>query len=315
MSDEKTWNEYDERGTPWFYRSCLWLYNMFGWYGTRWLIYPIVTFFFLTSVSRYRNLQKYFKRLISTEQDREILGHEPGWWDSYQLYLEFGKGIFNRVSLWLGHDDYYDIEFPNRSMLMDYIDNNQGVILLSSHVGHFDVMRYFALSKGVVVNVVAYWNNTEALNQLLESIDPSSQVNLITIDPGDPQGMVELRERIDNGEFVALLGDRVTLGPKDRYQDVPFLGERAPFPEGPFLLAHFLECPILLTHCVRIEAQTYKLMMEEFSEGVELPRSNRQAHLKDHMGRYASELEDLCRQYPYQWFNFHDFWSHPDEQK
>jgi predicted LPLAT superfamily acyltransferase len=315
VSESRTWDNYKERGSEWFFRGCLWIYRLLGWTVSRWLVYPVVAFFFLTSSERYQHSRTYFKRLASTEKGRETLGHEPGWRDSYRQYLEFGKGMFNRVSLWLGHEDRYEVEFPDREMFLDYVNNDRGAVLLSFHVGHFDVMRYFALSKGVVVNVVAYWNNTEALNQLLESVDESSQVNLITIDPGDPRGIIELKERVNEGEFVAILGDRVTLGPKDRYQEVPFLGKKAPFPEGPFLTAYLLECPILLTSCVRVGERAYQVNMERFSETVDLPRSDREEQLEAYIRQYARALEDVCQQYPYQWFNFHDFWSHPNESK
>ena len=36
--------------------------------------------------------------------------------------------------------------------------------------------------------------------------------------------------------------------------------------------------------------------------------AQRERALRDAMERYAARLEALCREAPYNWFNFHDFW-------
>lgn len=308
MSEEGQWRHYRERGSEWFFDACVYAYRFLGWRLARWLMYPVVTFFYLTAPRRYKNSQEYFKHLVATGGE-DLIGGSVDWRDSYRQNIEFGTALFDRVSLWLGNEERYEITFPNRELFLNYIEENQGAILLSFHVGHFDVMRYFALSKGVVVNIVAYWNNTESVNRLLEKIDSTSQVNLIEINSENPQGMIELKERVDNGEYIAVLGDRISAGAEERYRNIPFLGEEAPFPEGPFLMGHLLECSILLTYCVRTGPRKYEVNMEIFADTINLSRPNRDERLGQYLRKYVGKLEDVCKKYPYQWFNFHSFWS------
>ena len=53
----------------------------------------------------------------------------------------------------------------------------------------------------------------------------------------------------------------------------------------------------------------YDLVFEPFSEGVDLPRRDRQAGVDALIRRYAERLEHHVRSAPYNWFNFYDFWS------
>jgi predicted LPLAT superfamily acyltransferase len=87
-----------------------------------------------------------------------------------------------------------------------------------------------------------------------------------------------------------------------------FLGHPAPFPQGPFVLAHLLECPVYLFFCLK-EGERYRVHLEHFAERVILPRRERQSALAGYAQRYARRLEAYCQRAPLQWFNFFDFWQ------
>jgi len=88
----------------------------------------------------------------------------------------------------------------------------------------------------------------------------------------------------------------------------PFLGAPAPFPQGPYLLAHLLDCPVYLMFCLR-EGGKYRLHFEPFAERIALPRRGREAALAALAARYARRLEAYCLTAPEQWYNFYDFWG------
>ena len=92
---------------------------------------------------------------------------------------------------------------------------------------------------------------------------------------------------------------------------VPFLGSPAPFSTGPYILASIMECPVYLLSCVR-DGAGYRVALELFAEKIELPRHSRQAAIAAHAARYAQWLEAQCLAYPYQFYNFYDFWSVED---
>jgi len=108
-----------------------------------------------------------------------------------------------------------------------------------------------------------------------------------------------------------LAGDRVPAHEAGRTVDAPFLGASAPFAQGPYILAHALDCPVYLFFCVK-ESDGYHMYFEQFAERISLPRPTRAQHLAQWAQRYAARLEFYCRKTPYQWFNFFDFWARPD---
>ena len=90
---------------------------------------------------------------------------------------------------------------------------------------------------------------------------------------------------------------------------VPFLGTPAAFPQGPFLLAGALACPLLFMVGVRRTATVYEVFTESLADQVDLPFGERAERLGDLARRYAERLEAHCVEAPYQWFNFFDFWG------
>jgi len=96
----------------------------------------------------------------------------------------------------------------------------------------------------------------------------------------------------------------------ERISRASFLGEPAPFPQGPYILAHLLECRVYLMFCLR-EQGRYRIFFEHFAERIRLPRHEREAALAKWVERYARCLEDYSQRAPLQWYNFFDFWAIP----
>ena len=121
--------------------------------------------------------------------------------------------------------------------------------------------------------------------------------------------MIRARECVERGEIVGILADRAPDQARHRMVRVPFLGEAAAFPSGPFVLASTLGAPVVLFHAVRTGAGRYQVRFEPFMDRVVLRRSSRAADLRAVVARYAAALEAACVAHPYQWFNFFPFWG------
>ena len=119
--------------------------------------------------------------------------------------------------------------------------------------------------------------------------------------------LLKAKARIDEGEMVAILGDRVVDSDKLVY--VPFFGSLAAFPAGPFLMANALKIPVMLFFGLYMGGNHYEGCCELFADRIELSRDKRQQDLEQWVRRYAERLEYHCRLAPYNWFNFYDFWN------
>lgn len=144
--------------------------------------------------------------------------------------------------------------------------------------------------------------------RLLERFRPAAAINTLQVTEVDPATIMALQARIESGGWIAIAGDRIPVQGDSRTSRVPFLGMAARFPQGPYLLAHFLDCPVYLMFCLRERGQ-YRLYFERFAERISLPRGGREEALAEWAGRYARRLEAFCLRDPFQWYNFFDFWA------
>jgi predicted LPLAT superfamily acyltransferase len=130
----------------------------------------------------------------------------------------------------------------------------------------------------------------------------------VQIDSLGAESVIKLQDKIRAGEHVAIAADRLSAHHRDRSIHVPVLGRPAPFPEGPFILASLLSCPVYLLFCLRI-GKRYKVFIEPFADPLVLPRGQRRETLERAVAEYAARLEARCLMAPTQWFNFFDFWE------
>jgi predicted LPLAT superfamily acyltransferase len=135
-------------------------------------------------------------------------------------------------------------------------------------------------------------------------------MRLLQVSQMDAALMLELSQRLDRGEWLAIAGDRVPLH-DGRRTTVDFLGHPAAFPQGPWLLAGLLRCPVNLMCCLKIDGR-YQIHLEHFMDAPRWERGQREALIKDWVQRYADRLAQWCLLAPRQWFNFHAYWQSPD---
>ncbi len=151
----------------------------------------------------------------------------------------------------------------------------------------------------------------------LGGIDPAAIVAKDKLGPDgvaqSGQGILLIVSHLGNieiSDWVAIAGDRTPVRGDERISIAPFLGHDAPFPQGPYVLAHLLECPVYLMFCIRQDG-VYRLYFEMFAERIKLPRRDKQAAIGEWAARYAKRLESFCLIDPFQWYNFYDFWQTP----
>jgi predicted LPLAT superfamily acyltransferase len=119
---------------------------------------------------------------------------------------------------------------------------------------------------------------------------------------------VDLQERVERGEWVIIAADRTPVEGEKRLSDIVFLGKKAPFSEGPVILASLLKCPVYSMLCMK-EGDKYRVLFEKISDQIKLPRKNRKEAIAQEITAYATILERTCLDYPDQWYNFFDFWA------
>lgn len=300
---QQHWSRLAERGSGLGMRIVFACYRLLGERAARLLLYPIVAYFFLTSARARHASHDYLSRLA-----RRSGGTQPGWRDSYKHMLAFAQSGLDKVTTWMGGIKHRPIDFPNRASFDAQLASGQGAVLIGSHLGNLEMTRALAADQQIAgIHAVVSTEHARQFNRLLAAASANFSANLLEVSRLGPETAIMLRDKIDQGEFLVIVGDRTSPSENGRISVVDFLGTPAPFAQGPFILASLLECPVYLFFCLR-EADGYRIHFEHFADRIELPRQERQERLQGYLEHYAQRLESYCQRAPNQWFNFYDFW-------
>jgi predicted LPLAT superfamily acyltransferase len=294
------WAAHNERGSRILVVIMVWIARHLGWHVGQALLYPITLWFYVTSANARAASREYLAR---------ALGRAPGSGDVMRHMFTFACVILDRVFFLSGRTRDFRLTVEGLETLTDILNSGRGCILFGSHLGSFDVLRAFGRAAPVRVSPVMFRANSRHLTTLLERLDPALARDVIEL--GRPDAMLRVQECIERGEMVGLLADRVPprMRVGSRTVSAPFLGALAEFPTGPLALAAVLAAPVVLFYGLRRGPRQYVLRFEAFADRVVLPRAEREAALHRWVRAYASNLEQVCRAYPFNWFNFFPFWS------
>jgi predicted LPLAT superfamily acyltransferase len=238
MNVQPLWLAQRERGSPWMIRVITRLTLALGRPAGRALLYPICAYFVLFSRRARRASRDYLARVLS---------RRPQWRDLFLHQLCFARTILDRIYLLSGRIAYFDCAVEGVEALKTRLASGRGCLLFGAHFGSFDFLRVLGLAECTVpVNVLMHQRDEAKLNAVFDPLNPRLPMQIIRL--GQSQTMLQVAEALARGEIVALLADRVVAG--DKMVPCEFLGDEAPLPEGPFVLAAMLRVPVVLFSAV-----------------------------------------------------------------
>lgn len=303
------WVSIEERGSRILLHFLVWCVRRLGQAPLRLFVPPIAAYYCLFDPRARRASQEYLARVGSLRGDERT----PSLRDTYRHLHCFAEGIADRLVLWSGAEEKFEIRVHGEECMREDVAAGRGVFLVGAHLGSFDVLRILARRSGIPVNTLAYVEHAELINEAFQMLDPDCRFRVIDLDPAMVQTGLEVRRCTDRGENVAILGDRVIPGARGRVAMTKFLGAEAPFSLGPFMLALLLRLPIVMAVALKTDSRSYDVHLELLSEGRAVSTRDRPEAARALVERYASRLEHYCLQAPLQWFNFYDFWAGGDD--
>ncbi|CAJ1781685.1 hypothetical protein OPFLODJI_00853 [Aeromonas hydrophila] len=308
------WSRTPERGSLLGMQIMLASYRLLGRRGFSLLLYPVIGYFWLTGRAQRQASQAYLARLESfADASCVALPAEPR--SSFRHFLRFGEAALDKLAGWRGDITEQEVELVGAEHYQAAINSGQGVLLLGSHLGDLELCRALGSRKqGLRINALVFTRHAARFNALLKQINPDSHLNLIQVQELGADTSILLKEKLERGEWVVIVGDRTSVTREKRVIWADFLGALAPFPLGPFVLSSVLGCPVYLMFGLK-EQGRFRVHFEPFADGQPLPRQGRQQILASRVQAYADRLQHHCLQAPLDWFNFFDFWQLTDEQE
>lgn len=282
-------------GQPWMQRTLIKIfkvtdirimYFMMGW---------VVPFYMLRNHKEYLAMYRFFRKRFG-------YGRVKSFWNVFKNHLKFGQVILDRFAVYAGKRFKFIIEGGE---LFDHLAKQpSGFVQLSSHVGNYEMAGYSLVSHDKRFNAVVYAGETATVMRNRAAMFAPNNMRMILVG-NDMSHIFALNQALGDGEIVSVPGDRIFGSP--RYVECDFFGDVARFPMGPFAMAIQRDVPLLAVFVMKISTMGYKIYVRKIDADAAFSRKERiEAAAKS----FASELEAIVRQYPTQWFNYYDFWSH-----
>lgn len=196
--------------------------------------------------------------------------------------------------------------------LEDALARGNGAILITPHLGNWELGGLALAERGVRVNVMTFREPDEKVNAMRERVRRARGIGTIYVNREDtsPLAIIEAVNALRRNEVVALLGDRDGSSHTIR---LPFFGRQTSIPAGTAYLAIATGAPVIPVF-VPLEGKRYATLMEE---AVHFP-SGRGAHghaVREGTERILGVFEKYIRLYPDQWYNFFPYWQENTTQQ
>ena len=294
------WASLGERGAYWGLRFCAAAYRIVGPRLCRIVMAPIVLYFLLTGTEQRRASRDFLAR---------ALGRQPTFLEIYRHFASFAGRAVDTLGAWIGAVRPESVIVETPETLARAANDRRGALFVVAHIGNVDLSRA-TLDPGTRarITVLVHTRNAANYNRMLREFRPEAAANMIQVTDIGPETAIQLKDRVERGEWVVIAGDRTPVLSQGRVSRVPFFGTPAAFSNGPWILGALLDCPIYLLSCLR-DGTRHRLSLELFVDRIALPRQDRTAALAGYAARYATRLEQVARRDPFQWFNFFDFWA------
>ncbi|MDP8265540.1 MAG: lysophospholipid acyltransferase family protein [Candidatus Aceula meridiana] len=218
------------------------------------------------------------------------------------VFRNFGKYLVDFFRMpGLVDEDYIskNIKVDNLEYLKNALKRNKGVVLLTAHLGNWELGGFVLSKLGYSMIAVALPHKERTVNDLFNA---QRETEGMIVVPNNV-GIRECIKGLNENKLVALLGDR-DFNANGEVLD--FFKKQTVIPRGPAAFAVKTGAAIIPGFLVRLEDDTFHLKLEEpiipSSEG------DKDKEIRRLMRKGISIIEENIRAYPSQWFMFQRFW-------
>jgi len=261
----------------------------------------VIPFYMLFSRKGYLAIYHYFRKQFGYSVWKSFA-------KTYQNHFLFGQMILDRFVFYSGRKNLFEVEIIDYKHFLRLANGEKGFIIAGSHVGNFEIGGYLINSDRKNFNALVYAGETAEMQKNRSKILNSNNINLIPI-LSDMSHLFAINSALQNGEIVSMPCDR-NLG-SAKSIECDFLRGKADFPVGAFTLAASFDVEVLAVFVIKISTKKYKVFVKDLRQTDKRfeTDSNKKSHVSYLVKSYVTELENIVKQYPLQWFNFYEFWK------
>jgi len=232
------------------------------------------------------------------------------WVHCYKLYLSFATLLLARIIYGIQKSCDLDVTGDARKIFMDTLQEDIGCIILSAHVGAWQLGMLEIENIQRPINLVQFIDHGDNDKHYFEHDSQERQHPIKIISSLGIQASIEIATALQNKELVCMTGDRIAHE-SEKSMKMFFLKGEIALPLAPFIIASITQCPLLITFSV-LEKNKIKGV---WSERISIPTGmhKQPEFLRPYVQRFVVGLESMVENYPYQFFNFYNVWLESDD--
>ena len=177
----------------------------------------------------------------------------------------------------------------------------KGVLLVSGHLGNWELAGAFVAASGVPIEAVARGMENPLFDRYITRTRHDLGMTVIH----DADAVRRVPRAMREGKAVAMLVDQGAVGLASTW--VPFFGRYAKTPRGPAVFALRLGAPVVFATALRQPNGKYVMYYERVPVQ---PTGDREADVDRIVMDYTATLERWIRRAPEQYFWHHRRWKH-----
>ena len=214
MAEEKIWAG-TTYGNRWMHR---WLVRVLRLFGTR-AIYAFMAIFVIPVCLIVNPGRKIIYRYF-----REIWGLRPltAFLKTCKNFYLFGQVVVDKFAMYGGKK--FDVEIEGYDHYLRLTEQPEGFILLSAHVGNYEIAGYTLKAEKKVFNALVFGGEKQSVMENRNRMFRDSNIRMIPIG-NDMSHLFEINKALSDGEIVSMPADR-SFG-ASRQTDVPHFSWQA----------------------------------------------------------------------------------------
>ncbi|MDH5681704.1 MAG: hypothetical protein OEZ36_08955, partial [Spirochaetota bacterium] len=259
--------------------------------GIKLIMFPTVLYYIIVQKKVRQNALKYWSTIYPKHSKLKHLVH------IYKQYATFGETLVDRIT-----DQCIINNTDQDQSILEELHKDRGIILLCSHIGGYNFFRF---QFDETIHVMMFNHQDDNKQDKYAMFDHEHKEKVRFINPSDPNAIFKAAKVLSERGILAIMGDRV-FNTKDKYlKEKDILGLRRNFPLGPWHIAYSTSSSVLCLFIIKRNKEYHLILKPPIHLGKEINKSKKE-QIDEGFMAYVQNIEEVLKDYPYQWFNFKD---------
>ena len=294
MSEERQWSGKTD-GSLWMHKALIGCFKILPMGLVYFFMALVVPFYMLINHQGYLAIYHYLRQ-------RQGRGPLQAFLGCYRNHFLFGASLMDRFAAYAGRK--FKVKKTGYDVFNSLVENEQGFIMLSSHIGNAEMSGYMLSTPLKRMNAITFPEEKASVRSNRDRMLEANNIRLISADGLD--WLFTLNAALSDGEIVSMHADR--LFGSSKALKVTILGAEAQIPMGPFNLGASRGLPVTASFCMKTGYRSYEAIQYRL-DTPEMDTMTKKEKMEYLAARYAAVVNEVLKKWPLQWYNFFEFWD------